>query len=98
VDDARRAILRRRAKFVAAALATVGAGGIDAVACKQGEEPKPVDAEMRPVTTASASAGVAEPETDAGSDVREDVRPISAPCLSPKRWDAGPSPAVCLRK
>jgi hypothetical protein len=101
VDDvARKSILRRRAKFVAAALATVGVGAIDALACKPHVclEPLPVDAEMRTIAADAAELPPPPDAADAADTTVEDVPPT--PCLRVHSVppDASAPPIVCLHK
>jgi hypothetical protein len=111
-EDARKIVLARRARFVAAAVASLG------VACRTTTSepclsppplPEPHDAGAEAVTT-SADAGppklVTEPQVclTVRAEPREDgSEPSPIPCLSvrvapPPRDDAGPkpSPAPCL--
>jgi hypothetical protein len=93
--DDRKHILARRAKFIAAALATVGMG---VVACKPETclTPTAVPDEMK---TKTSDAGVAEPNDEKGdAAVAEDAH-WSKACLSmsmPRAREAGPIPISCL--
>ena len=86
-DDAKKAILARRAKFIAAAVASVG------IACGKTpmSSPEPclsiaVDHDAAPMPCLSMplrppDAGATAP-ADAGSDAEAGPKPIPMPCLS----------------
>ncbi len=91
-DDARKAILSRRARFVAAALTAVGTSAMDGCKPQPCLEPTPVDAEMR---AAPADAGTAP--VDKKSDAAEETMAPPEPCLKiAMPQDAGPPPMPCL--
>ncbi len=104
--DDRDAILRRRARFVAAALASAGVVGPAAQGCAK-----------KDVSPPATSVQVAEPDAEApedeagavpseqpdadlpageGEDAGAPPPPIPGPCLSPPAPDPGPGPQVCL--
>ncbi len=99
--DAKRAILARRARFIATALASVGVTALEMAACKENKEGAyPVDAEMRPAST-ETTAAASSPQNEAGPQpcLSESTAPAPAPCLSiAPPADAGPAPRPCLRK
>ena len=88
-DDARRHILQRRARFLAAAVATVGIGS---VSCK----PQPCLSQVQPPHDAT-------PAEDAAPEVEGTSDPHPEPCLSvalpEDDADAGPKPMPqpCLK-
>lgn len=105
-DDARRQILQRRARFVAAAVTSLG------IATSCGEKPKPQpclsqtatptsdagpppaeDTGTAPTVCLSVAPQEAGPEADIVSE------PSPKPCLSqpPPQQDAGPKPQPCLK-
>lgn len=87
MDDARKRILERRARFVAAAVASLAVGGC--------ERPQPclsaVPLETRDSgtadTSAAGSATVQQEEADTGAPM---------PCLSPPPMMTTATPAPCL--
>jgi len=103
-DDARKKILARRAKFVAAAVATIG------IAC--GKEPNPPpqpclsepynpgDAEPLPCLTPVVADPPDPPDSGAPTDAStpKDADTEPQPCLKvmPPRTDAG-KPTACLK-
>lgn len=110
-DEARKAILARRARFVAAAMVSIAASGCDKK--ESGATVTAVPNEVKPRPAGTLEAGVAEPEPQAPGDPLPDsggpapmpclkiARPPS-PCLSiatvPTPSDAGAFPHPCLSK
>lgn len=102
-DETRKLILARRAKFVAAAIASVG------IACGKTTEPVPClspppqdpDASVTsPQPCLSVAIPVDPVPPDAGNNIQvdPDAGPAPAPCLSPMPADAGaPVPRPCLK-
>ncbi len=95
MSDARRRILERRARFVAAAISGVSLGCDRPLACLDVE---PVKHEMKDATAAPpASASASSPMPCLVPPKAEDAKPI--PCLGPPRpkVDGGAAPMPCLR-
>lgn len=97
-DDARRLILARRARFIAAALASVAVTGAGAEACGGSTEPEPTtqDAGPRPCldppnTSSSSSSSSGTPQPCLAPPLPEDAGP--KPCLD-VAYDAGPQPCL----
>lgn len=94
-------ILRRRARFITVALASVGlAGSLES--CKREPQPclSPPISDPEPTAEPTPCLSVAQPEdagtetpTDAGTE--EDAGPPPQPCLSPVAPDK-PPPRPCL--
>ena len=91
-DDARRIILARRARFVAAAVASIG------IACGKEKVSPTVCLSVSTVVAPDASSPPPDAATATGEDGGSTITP--APCLSvPAPRDAGPppQPQPCLR-
>jgi hypothetical protein len=104
-DDARARILERRAAFVAAAISAVAADGCSKPrVCLDvtKEEIVADDAVAKPAPSPSQATTTGLPEvTDQPDAGAPEVHAIPVACLSykppPKRVDAGPPPAPCLK-
>src|SRR5438132_536450 len=101
-DDARKLILQRRAKFVAAAVASVGIG---AASCEKEGPPPNVCLSQAPTQVDSGATG-SESDTGASTTATDTGQP-PMPCLSvaypdpppddpANPSDAGPPPQPCL--
>lgn len=88
-DEAKRIILARRARFVAAALA-----GLNAAMCGGKSEPQPclsvvAEDSGTPQPCLSPPSHPIDAATDAGADAPDDADAQPQPCLSPVPDDAG---------
>lgn len=112
-DDAgKRAILARRARFVALALASAGLGAHEASCarvCLSAVPSNPNEAGPAPeidagdagdaAQAADATQAAAAPEAGADARTTDAATPVPMPCLSPMPpppREAGPPPMVCL--
>jgi hypothetical protein len=93
MSDARKRILERRARFVAAALVTAGVGGLDAAACKS----EPSDAPYR-IKSSENPEKPERPQACLKIARPVDAEPPPMPCLSqpPMPHDAGASDAPAM--
>ena len=108
-DDAKKAILARRAKFVAAAIAGLGVacGKERAAACLSIAAPAEDAGPASPQPCLSAWSGSTPPvwnqtsTPDAGdpvmqADVEPDGGPMPRPCLTPRVHDTEPRPCLSI--